>query len=813
MGSVGLSGELLIENSEFKENSKFKIQNPKLEIWGGLECTVNRVGDEYFNQMARNGHATRTTDLDLFAELGVTAMRYPVLWELTAPEGLERADWSWADERLGRLQELGIRPIVGLVHHGSGPRHTSLIDPAFAKGLAEFAQAFAERYPWVEMYTPVNEPLTTARFSGLYGHWYPHGRDGLTFIRALLTQCRAVQLSMSAIRQSNPAAQLVQTEDMGKVYSTPLLRYQAEFENERRWLSFDLLCGRVNRDHPLWDYLRALGIAEAELEPFLEAPCPPDIIGINHYLTSDRFLDERLERYPQWTHGGNGRHQYADVEAVRVCAEGPAGPRRLIREAWERYGIPIAVTEVHLGSTREEQLRWLKELWEAASSLRHESVDVRAITAWSLLGAYDWNTLVTRAEGHYEPGVFDLRPAFGNTTASPHPRPTALARMLRDLAAGREHDHPLLDMPGWWRRPQRLLYPPVRVSDDGRLSGSAGGQSSEEVENGVKEDTETPSVENTQSVEDDFPASVRLKIIESSSLPTANSQLPTPSSLRPLLITGARGTLGTAFARLCEVRGIPYRLLTRQEMDIADPASVDRVLTELKPWAVVNAAGYVRVDDAEREPDACRRENTEGPAVLAHSCAPLGVALLTFSSDLVFDGASTTPYLESHPVSPLNVYGRSKAEAEVRVLEALPSALVIRTSAFFGPWDEYNFITVALRTLAAGKSFVAAEDAIVSPTYVPDLVNTSLDLLIDGEHGLWHLANPGASSWADLARFAAKKAGLDPTRIDACPIQALGLTAPRPTYSVLSSERSVLLPSLENALSRYFQECKIPLLQ
>src|SRR5919199_4933301 len=162
MGSVGLNGELLIENSEFQENSKFKIQNPKLEIWGGIECTVNRVGDEYFNQMARNGHATRISDLDLFAELGVTAMRYPVLWELTAPEGVERADWSWADERLGRLQELGIRPIVGFVHHGSGPRHTSLIDPAFAKGLAEFAQAFADRYPWVEMYTPVNEPLTTA---------------------------------------------------------------------------------------------------------------------------------------------------------------------------------------------------------------------------------------------------------------------------------------------------------------------------------------------------------------------------------------------------------------------------------------------------------------------------------------------------------------------------------------------------------------------------------------------------------------------------------------------------------------------------
>src|SRR5918997_1466087 len=157
---------------------------PPLELWGGVECTVNRVGDIYIDQNELSGHAHRLSDLDLFADIGITALRYPVLWERTAPDGPERADWSWADERLGRLRELGIRPIVGLVHHGSGPRHTSLVDPAFPEGLAEFARAVAERYPWVDAYTPVNEPLTTARFSGLYGHWYPHGHDALTFARA-----------------------------------------------------------------------------------------------------------------------------------------------------------------------------------------------------------------------------------------------------------------------------------------------------------------------------------------------------------------------------------------------------------------------------------------------------------------------------------------------------------------------------------------------------------------------------------------------------------------------------------------------------
>jgi dTDP-4-dehydrorhamnose reductase len=736
------------------------ISIPPLEVWAGVECTVNRVGDQYFDQLERNGHATRLEDLDLFAELGITAIRYPVLWERTAPNGLETADWSWADERLGRLRELGIRPIVGLVHHGSGPHHTSLIDPAFPEGLAQFARAVAERYPWVTHYTPVNEPLTTARFSGMYGHWYPHGRDALTFARALLTECRATVLSMRAIREVNPAAQLVQTEDLGKTHSTPLLAYQAEFENERRWLSFDLLCGRLNRSGLVWKYLRDLvGVDEAELNWFLENPCPPDVLGINHYITSERFLDERTERYPICAHGGNGKHNYADVEAVRVCAEGTAGPRVLLKETWERYGLPLAVTEVHLGCTREEQLRWLKEVWDGAVSLRDDGVDVRAVTAWSLLGAYDWNSLVTRAEGHYEPGVFDLR--------GPHPRPTAIARMIGDLARGREPEHPLLDTPGWWHRPERLFYPSV-----------------------------------------DCQSSVVTPLAKAEAGVSGNGQriMDNPKSVRPLAIIGARGTLGKAFARLCDLRGIKYHLLTRQEMDITNPASVDAALTQLNPWAVVNAAGYVRVDDAERDVDACLRVNAEGPAILAASCARWGVPLLTFSSDLVFDGACSMPYVESNAVAPLNVYGRSKAEAEVRVLKAHPSALVIRTSAFFGPWDDYNFVTIALRQLAAGQTFVAAEDSVVSPTYVPDLVHTTLDLLIDGECGLWHLANNSAIAWAELARLAASMAGVDASGIEARPTRELGLTAVRPTYSVLGSERGVLLSSLDNAMSRYFDE-------
>jgi dTDP-4-dehydrorhamnose reductase len=273
----------------------------------------------------------------------------------------------------------------------------------------------------------------------------------------------------------------------------------------------------------------------------------------------------------------------------------------------------------------------------------------------------------------------------------------------------------------------------------------------------------------------------------------------------PILITGATGTLGRAFARLCAERGLDHQLLSRAEMDIADENSIKRTLAVYQPWAIVNAAGYVRVDDAEAEVDRCFRENALGPALLASSCGKSNVQLVTFSSDLVFDGSQCAPYVETDPIAPLNIYGMSKAEAEKRVLDAHPGALVIRTSAFFGPWDEYNFITLAMRALRQGQRFLAPDDVTVSPTYVPDLVNTTLDLLIDGESGIWHLSNAGAVTWATLVWRAAELSQIDPSPVQACRSEELRFRAKRPTYSVLGSIRSSLMPPLDDALNRYLQ--------
>ena len=716
-----------------------QIQYCNPEVWGGIECTINRVKNNFFDQLAYSGHYNREDDIEHIAQLQIKKLRYPILWEKHQPEKDGNINWSWTTKQLSKIREKNIDVIAGLLHHGSGPAYTNLADENFPYYLAAYAKKVAEQFPWIEYYTPVNEPLTTARFSGLYGVWYPHQNNSKAFTQMLLNQMKATVLAMQEIRKFNPNAKLVQTEDLGKTYSTKKLKYQADFENERRWLSFDLLCGKVNKEHPMWGYLKWLNIPIKELEFFLKNACAPDIFGFNHYLTSERYLDHRINLYPPHTHGGNGSDHYADVEAVRVNIDEEIGIHVLLKEAWERYRQPIAITEVHLHCHREEQLRWFAHVWKVCNNLIDEGVNIKAITSWALLGSYGWNRLLTQDGGDYEPGAFDLRGGYL--------RPTALTNFIREISTTKNCDHHLSKEKGWWQRDSRIIY----------------GASS--------------------------------KTIEMKTHPSA-----------PILIIGKNGTLGRAFAKVCDDRNIPYQLVNRQECDISNRSSISSVIELYKPWAVINAAGFVRVDDAEKEFEACTRDNTTGAQNLAIECNKQGVQLINFSSDLVFDGRKPTAYVESDLPNPLNVYGQSKAQAEVLIQKENPSSLIIRTSAFFGPWDEYNFVHYVRKSLSGYEPVTVAKDIFISPTYVPHLVNTCLDILIDKETGIWHLANRGCLSWADFAFLIADKFDLDKSLINAVNANEINYLARRPFNSVLASERAHLLPSFEQAMNEYFHQ-------
>jgi dTDP-4-dehydrorhamnose reductase len=421
------------------------------EVWGGAEYTCNRVGECYFDQMNLSGHAERARDLESFAALGIRALRCGVLWERHELE----PSWRWADAYLDAVRKAGMRPIVGLVHHGSGPRHTSLLDPEFAPKLASYAGEVARRYPWVQAYTPVNEPHTTARFACRCGVWYPHHCSRKSYLRALFHQMKAVVLSMRAIRAVNSDAQLIQTDDLGRIWSTPELAATGDLFSERQWLPFDLLCGLVNRFHPLFHYLREGGLSDHEIFWFRDNPCPPDVIGVNYYVTSDRFLDHRVHLYPERYRSAEG--SFVDLEAVRIRPAGIQGFESVLLDAHDRYGLPVAITEVHLGDRVEEQIRWASEAWNAARRAQRAGVACASVTFWALLGSYFWNALVTEDNGHYEQGVFDM------STGSP--LPTALAEIVRQCARGESPHHPALLESGWWRQPGRIHYAPCPEDD------------------------------------------------------------------------------------------------------------------------------------------------------------------------------------------------------------------------------------------------------------------------------------------------------------------------------------------------------------
>jgi dTDP-4-dehydrorhamnose reductase len=255
---------------------------------------------------------------------------------------------------------------------------------------------------------------------------------------------KAVVMAITEMRKVNSQVELVQTEDLCKVHSTAPLKYQADFENERRWLTYDILTGKVNREHPLWKYFLSSGITPKELGFFLDHPVIPAVCGFNYYVTSERFLDHRIKKYRVRYHGGNGRQRYADIEAVRSDLAPAIDPGNLLREAWTRFHLPLALTEVHLAGPADQQMKWFYEAWKTGLELKKQGIDFRAVTAWSLLGSFDWDSLLCVKNNHYETGVYDIR--------SGKPVVTPMTVFLRELT---HHPAALTDLSkitGWWQK-------------------------------------------------------------------------------------------------------------------------------------------------------------------------------------------------------------------------------------------------------------------------------------------------------------------------------------------------------------------------
>ncbi|HEV8021852.1 MAG TPA: family 1 glycosylhydrolase, partial [Candidatus Lustribacter sp.] len=264
-----------------------------MELWASPEPTFARIdATTVRDQSAETGLDVRLDDAERIAALGVTASRVPVLWERVAPNDPHACDYREPARRLAALKAAGIEPIVTLLHHGSGPQYTDLLDPAFPLWFAEYAEATAREFPWVRRWTPINEPLTTARFATLYGVWFPNMRDDRAFGRAMVNQTLAQQAAMRRIRRVIPAAEFVLTEDLQRYSAGDAgVAEYAEFLRERVYLSAELVAGRVGDDHPLATFLtERCGVDALEVAMLQRDATVPDLVAFNHYPHSERYL-------------------------------------------------------------------------------------------------------------------------------------------------------------------------------------------------------------------------------------------------------------------------------------------------------------------------------------------------------------------------------------------------------------------------------------------------------------------------------------------------------------------------------------------
>lgn len=240
--------------------------------------------------------------------------------------------------------------------------------------------------------------------------------------------------------------------------------------------------------------------------------------------------------------------------------------------------------------------------------------------------------------------------------------------------------------------------------------------------------------------------------------------------------------MGTAFHRLLGDRSIP---LTRSDIDLADVETIPGILAEVAPEAVISCAAYTKVDTAESEEDLATRINSEAVGVMAEWAGVNGVPFLTFSTDYVFDGQATEPYVESSPTDPINAYGRSKLAGERLTIEA--GGLVVRTSWVISG-SHPNFVATMIRLAGEGELRVV-DDQRGCPTVCRDLALTSFQALEAGTAGLLHVTNQGPTTWFEFARAALAEAGLDPELVSPCSTADYPTEAARPAYSVLGSER------------------------
>ncbi len=342
------------------------------------------------DQMEKCGHYEHwRTDFALVRELGLEYLRYgPPYYKVHLAPG--KYDWSFTDEAFAELKRLNITPITDLCHFGVPDWIGNFQNPDFPELFAEYAEAFARRYDWVRLYTPVNEIYITALFSAQYGWWNERLKTDRTFVTALKHLAKANLLAKAAILKAQSHAIFIQSESSEYFHATdPEAQQLADFQNEKRFLSLDLCYGHDVRAR-MYQYLTDNGMTREEYDWLMNNGRdikPFCVMGNDYYWTNEHFVSKD----GKITNSGEIFGYYV-----------------ITKQYYDRYHLPVMHTETNLRNAKEAPV-WLRKQWENMVRLKQDGVPIMGFTWYSLTDQIDWDCGLRYERGRVNPlGLYDL---------------------------------------------------------------------------------------------------------------------------------------------------------------------------------------------------------------------------------------------------------------------------------------------------------------------------------------------------------------------------------------------------------------------
>lgn len=346
----------------------------------GIEdtCIYPEDGSEPLDEHELTDHTKNLeADIKSVADFGATSVRYGMSWPLvhTAPGTF---NWEVLDEALDRFHTSGVKVIADLVHYGTPTwLRDGFCDPRYPDAIAEFAGALIDRYgDKIAAITPLNEPITTASFCGLRGVWPPYRTGWTGWVEVVVPMALGMVKTIEAVRSRSKSTQIVHVEA-----STNIKSSSAEFDDQARllteigWLPTDMILGRVDESHTLYDWLIEHGARKEDLTWLVENATDFDVMGVNYYpdLTPRELVA-------------------VDGETVQVAYDrGAKGLGESIQGFAKRYGIPIAITETSIEGDDEKRMNWLEASVREVAQQREAGVDLRGYTWWPLFDFVDWS--------------------------------------------------------------------------------------------------------------------------------------------------------------------------------------------------------------------------------------------------------------------------------------------------------------------------------------------------------------------------------------------------------------------------------------